>query len=835
MLNWLNFCLNHLSHVQPGKKSRFSSLRVRLVGTVFLAVLAGWLTALVSKIELAGFSAGLLALFAAWVGGEWFIMKQVRSLLQTTSRLAKGDLNARTHAGHELGELGELARNIDSMANTLAARARESEITEQTIRNRAMQQTAVAALSQFAINSNNLDELIAQALPLVAQTLEVEFCDVLEMSKVSDELVMRDGYGWREGLVGYHRETTALNSVLGFVVNSQETVRVCDYRTDQRLAPPMLARYHGAVSSICVPIVGRSRLRVFGVLSVHSTSPRVFNDDDEQFVRAVANLLAMTMDRHKAEREIQKRAGFAQLNPTPAIEMNLLGEVTYANDAAFKLVMDVGATSPNDLLPPNIGDLVEQCLVFGEERVELKTELGGRTLAWLVHPVPDSQMLHCYITDVTEREKIEANLRQADKMLAIGQLASGVAHDFNNMLTVIQGHAGILMQKSERTGKSDDSAQAIYFAAERAAGLTRQLLMFSRKNVKQLSQLHLFDVVGSMSDMLERLIGENIDMRFEFQSGVNPIEGDRNEIEQVIMNFVVNARDAMSSGGGKLTINVDCEAITPSSLVLHPQAREGKFVRLRVSDTGCGMDRETIDRIFEPFFTTKEVGKGTGLGLATVYGIVKQHNGWIEVESEPGRGTTFNVYFPAVAPAAVEVVSPAKTSCDTDHLEGCETILVVEDEDDLRDMAVLILDSYGYKTLSANSGPEALKQWERHAGKIQMIVTDMVMPGGLNGLQLAEELISEKPTLPVVITSGYSMEDISDKVSSSSNIHFVQKPYNPTSLTAAIRNALDRPKKNTTMQLPTLRPTGTVPLKRSYATATPSLQKGAGDASSPDR
>jgi len=770
-----------------------------------MAVLAGWLTALIFGIEMAGFIVGVLALIAAWLGGERFIMRQVRSLLITTGRLAKGDLRARTGAGHEPGELGELARNIDSMAGTLAARAKESEITELTIRNRAMQQTAVAALSQFAITSNNLDELIGQSLPLLAQTLEVEFCDVLELSSVSDELVLRDGYGWPEGLVGYHREIIAADSVLGFVVASQEAVRVNDYRREQRLAPPMLARHHGAVSGICVPIVGRSRLRVFGILSVYSTSPRIFSNDDEQFVRAVANLLAMTMDRNRAEREIQKRAGFAQLNPTPAIEMNLLGEVTYANDAAFKLVMDVGMTSPNDLLPSNIGDLIEECLVFGKERVELKTELGQRTLAWLVHPVPESQMLHCYVTDITEREKIEANLRQADKMLAIGQLSAGVAHDFNNMLTIIQGHAGILLQKSERTGRSDDSAQAIYFAAERAASLTRQLLMFSRKNVKQLSQLHLFDVVSGMSDMLERLIGENIKMRLEFQSGVNPVEGDRNEIEQVIMNLVVNARDAMPTLGGQLTINVDSESITSSSLTLHPQAREGKFVRLSVTDTGCGMDHDTMNRIFEPFFTTKEVGKGTGLGLATVYGIVKQHNGWIEVNSELGRGTTFNVYFPAVAPTTVGVLPQTTPSSDTDRLDGCETILVVEDEDDLREMALLILSNYGYRTLSARSGPEALKLWEQKRTSIQLVVTDMVMPGGMTGLQLAEELTSNNPKLPVVITSGYSMEDISETVNGSPNFHFVQKPYNPISLGAAIRQALDNPKKNTAASLPRLR------------------------------
>jgi signal transduction histidine kinase/HAMP domain-containing protein len=804
-MNWRGNCGQLTSAVPPvKKKSRLASLRVRLVGTVFIAVLAGWIVAFFADLEIAGFAAGILALVAAWFGGEWFVMRQIRSMLRTTTRLARGDFNARTGAGHELGELGDLARTIDSLANMLTERSEERQRTELSIQNRAQQQAAVAALGQFTLTSNDLDELMHQAVTLVAQTLEVDLCEVLESNSDGSELFLRAGVGWTDGLVGVHREELDPDSLAAHVINTLEAIRVVDYRTKQEFNPQALLRYHGAISGMVVPITGRDRIRPYGVMGAHCLQPRLFTDDDEQFLRAVANLLAMSIDRKRAEAEMEKRAWFAQLNPTPAIELNLMAEVTYANDAALKLASDVNCATPRDLLPENIHALIDQALASGEDRLETNSQMAGRTLSWLIHPVPDNQSLHCYITDITEREKMEINLRQADKMLAIGQLAAGVAHDFNNMLTVIQGHAGILMQQAEQAGTFNSSAQAIYFAAERASGLTRQLLMFSRKNVKQFGQLQLSTVVRGMFDMLKRLLGETITLEFATAPNMPSVEGDRNELEQVIMNLVVNARDAMPHSVGQLRIELDVADITEEHIALQPQARVGRFACLRVTDSGCGMDQATVERIFEPFFTTKEVGKGTGLGLATVYGIVNQHAGWIEVESEVGKGTTFTVFFPAtinaVEPAPATVPEPAPQYA----IKGNETVLIVEDEDDLREMAVLILESFGYSVLSARSGPEAFQVWADHTNAIQIMVTDMVMPGGMTGLQLAETLIEQQPNLPVVITSGYSVEDISEKLSGNPNIRFVQKPYSPTALAQAVRNSLDGPKKLTASRLPAL-------------------------------
>jgi nitrogen-specific signal transduction histidine kinase len=415
--------------------------------------------------------------------------------------------------------------------------------------------------------------------------------------------------------------------------------------------------------------------------------------------------------------------------------------------------------------------------------------MDGRTFSWSFHPVPASKVVHTYVEDITGRLNLEAQLRQSQKMESVGQLAAGVAHDFNNMLTIIQGHAGMLMVKPNLPSELLDSAQAVYFAAERAANLTRQLLMFSRKNVMQPKLLDLREVVSHMMKMVQRLLGETIKVRFEASEELPPVQADTGMIEQVIMNLAVNARDAMAKGG-ILMIRTDAVEIPEAYLQTHPEARAGLSVCMRISDSGCGMDAATMERIFEPFFTTKEVGKGTGLGLATVYGIVKQHDGWIEVASEPGRGSTFSLFFPASAePAAVKTPEPAAV---TPVRGGKETILIVEDEPVLRDLAHIILQDCGYNILEAKSGREALMVWEQHRDAIDLLLTDMVMPEGISGMDLAQRLIGLQPNLKIVFASGYSMDDIDTTFVRRGRAGFLQKPYTHLTLAKAVRDCLDR-------------------------------------------
>jgi two-component system, cell cycle sensor histidine kinase and response regulator CckA len=391
--------------------------------------------------------------------------------------------------------------------------------------------------------------------------------------------------------------------------------------------------------------------------------------------------------------------------------------------------------------------------------------------------------------DVTERRTLEAQLRQAQKMEAIGQLSSGVAHDFNNLLTIIASNASMLLHTAGGNPEVADYVGQINQASERAAGLTRQLLLFSRKQVMQPVDLDLNEVVGTMTRMLQRILGEDIALGGEFAPGLPSIHADAGMIEQVLLNFAVNSRDAMPSGG-RLTIRTHVEVLDESQARRHPGVRPGRYVCLSVSDTGCGIAPEHLPRLFEPFFTTKEVGKGTGLGLATVYGIVQQHQGWIEVASAPGEGTTFRIGLPAVAAAPAR--RPAGRNGRGLLVQGTGTILVVEDETSLRLIVVHALQRCGYKVLTATTGLTALEVWKEHGPSIDLLLTDMIMPDGMTGRQLAARLVAERPGLKVVYTSGYSPDVVGGGAVFREGFDFLQKPFGVDQLSEIMRVRLGR-------------------------------------------
>lgn len=389
--------------------------------------------------------------------------------------------------------------------------------------------------------------------------------------------------------------------------------------------------------------------------------------------------------------------------------------------------------------------------------------------------------------DITERLSLEARLHHAQKMESVGQLAAGVAHDFNNILTVIQGQADLVLAEKNLLPEMTDSLTQIRLAAERAANLTRQLLTFSRRQLMQLKVLNLDEVIGNVAKMLRRILGEHIVLELHLAPRLPPIHADLGMMEQIIVNLSVNGRDAMPNGG-HLTISTETADIDERYARHNPEARAGRFVRLRVADTGCGMDATTLSRLFEPFFTTKEIGKGTGLGLATVYGIVKQHQGWVEVQSEVGRGATFTVFLPASAdPVAGHVDERAPAPARG----GTERVLVVEDEYPVRILVRHILATHGYQVFTAASGVEALKVWQNQRGQIQLLLTDMVMPDGVSGIDLGSRLQTEHPGLKVIYTSGYSTDLVGQDFELRDGHNFLQKPYHPEMLVQTVRNCLD--------------------------------------------
>ncbi|MGO8837154.1 MAG: PAS domain S-box protein [Limisphaerales bacterium] len=395
-------------------------------------------------------------------------------------------------------------------------------------------------------------------------------------------------------------------------------------------------------------------------------------------------------------------------------------------------------------------------------------------------------LLFSLFRDVTTQRRLEEQLRQSQKMEAIGQLAGGVAHDFNNILTVIHGHASLLLS-SELDEPAMRSAQQITQAAERAAALTRQLLTFSRRQLIQPKKLDMNKIVNNMTDLLGRLLGEDVMLQLHYALSPAMVEADVGMMEQVLLNLAVNARDAMPKGG-QLAVRIAIVDVDEAHVQRHPEARVGRFVCVSKSDTGCGIPPENIQRIFEPFFTTKEVGKGTGLGLATVYGIVKQHQGWIEVESTVGKGTTFRVFIPYVGSAQTEAERPTTQIAVRG---GNETILLVEDEKPVRELVSRVLEKYGYQILQSGSGAEAISVWNRHKDKIALLFTDLVMPDNMNGRELAEKLRTERPGLKVIFTSGYSADIVGKDFKLEPELNFLQKPYQPQTLALTVRRCLD--------------------------------------------
>ena len=745
-----------------------------------------WLRNYFIDVPWASLTVGLAALVAAWLGGEHFIMRQVRALTNAAKRLGKGDMSSRTGLHDSPGELGQLAEIFDGMAESLQHRVTEQESAEKNLRNRAQQQTVVAALGQFALTNSDLDALLNQAVILIGQLLGVEYCAVFELEP-GGQLLMQAGTGWKPGYVGKATLFADNRSQAGFTLVSGEPVVVANLHTEDRFIVSSLLLDHLIVSGATVAIPTRDR--PFGVFCVHTKQRRNFTGDEVQFLLAVATAVGMAVARNRADAELQKLAAFAQLNPNPALEFAADGSIIYFNDAAQKLAQSVSKDHPRDVLPPDIGGIVRDCLQTRRGKLRLETKMDDRTFSWSFHPMLPSNVVHCYVEDTTERLSLEAQLRQSQKMESVGQLAAGVAHDFNNMLTIIQGHSSSLLMQPTLPDAISEPVSAVYFAAERAASLTRQLLMFSRKNIMQPRPLVLRETVGNMTKMLQRLIGENIRLEFHPPAKLPVVLGDSGMMEQVVMNLSVNARDAMPRGGA-LTIGIQTVRIDENYLGMHPQAHVGDFVRLRVTDTGCGMDAATLAHIFEPFFTTKEVGKGTGLGLATVYGIVKQHDGWLEVASEPGRGTTFDIFFPAGGEMAVTAkteIAPA-----TPVTGGTESILIVEDEPVLRALARDILESYGYKILEASSGRDALEVWNQHTAQIDLLLTDMVMPEGVSGVDLAEKLLAVQPGLKIIFTSGYAADEIRPDVLARIRAPFLQKPYSHINLAKAVRDCLDQ-------------------------------------------
>ena len=548
----------------------------------------------------------------------------------------------------------------------------------------------------------------------------------------------------------------------------------------------------------------RTPSETIGVLVVQDYEGEgAYTERDLEFLASVGGQIAVAIERKRAEKALRE----SEARQRVLIEQ--LPAVLWTTDTELRFTSSLGAglarlgLKPNQVVGmslyeyfqtenPEFLPITAHRRAIAGQAVTFQIEWHGGAYACHAEPLrsADGQPLGaiCMALDVTDRKQLEAQLRQAQKMEAVGRLAGGIAHDFNNLLMVIQGYTELLLERLMAGDPLRKNAEHIHDATDRAAALTRQLLAFSRKQLLAPKVLDLCLVVADMEKMLRRLIGEDVELATLTPPGLWSVKADRSQIEQVILNLAVNSRDAMPRGG-KLTIETANVELDNAYARQHPLVTPGKYVMLAVTDTGCGMNAETQAHVFEPFFTTKEKGKGTGLGLATVYGVVKQSGGYVWVYSEPDKGTTFKVYLPRVEePVSAKERQPALEAPQ----RGSETILLVEDEKGVRELAREFLESNGYSVLLAEDGNDAIELVHKHPGKIDLLLTDVVMPG-MSGRDLAERIEGLRPGIKVLYMSGYTDQAIVHHGILDSDSVLLQKPFTLSGLARKLREALERP------------------------------------------
>lgn len=518
------------------------------------------------------------------------------------------------------------------------------------------------------------------------------------------------------------------------------------------------------------------------------------------------------IERRRAQQTLLHERDFVsrimETTPSGIVVTDCAGKITFANPRARNVLKQMKNPAQNaSVLAWRVADM-DGNVLSGQGSILKNVLVSGEPALDIHHVVefPDGQRavlntnatplfnaeghidgMIVAVEDVTQRLALESQLRQSQKMDSLGQLAAGVAHDINNILTIIQGHAGLLLNSAPPNSDGAKSASQIAAASERAAGFIRHLLAFSRKQIYRTKILDLNVVLRNLEALLPRMLGSHITLETRYFPQLPHIAADTALVEQIVMNLAINSRDAMPAGG-KLIIETSSMDLDAATAHRHPEGRPGRFVCLAVTDTGCGIEPGLIPRIFEPFFTTKETGKGTGLGLATVYAVVKQHRGWIEVQSQINSGSTFKIFLPASDQCIAAPMTPIPQQESVRG--GKETILVAEDEAALLELMRHVLGQYQYNILTASSANEAIRVWEENHGRIDLLLTDLIMPGGMTGRELAKELKKRQPALRVILTSGFN-SNAQGNIGDDSEIVFLPKPYLPEVAAKLIRSTLD--------------------------------------------
>jgi two-component system cell cycle sensor histidine kinase/response regulator CckA len=610
----------------------------------------------------------------------------------------------------------------------------------------------------------------------------------------------------------YNRETLAFLDInqsavdqYGYSRDEFLRMKINHIRLPEQESPPPRAAPRTGKGRKGV-MVQRHRKKDGSIMDVEIISrPLVFGGKRAELVMAT-DITERKRGEEKLRTTNQALQTLIQASPLAIISLDLDGNVRSWNPAAERIfgwseleVLGRPLPIPAEGQPQESRELLER-LQKGEPLAGVESRRprkDGSLIDVILSAAPlynaqgDIYGVEALFADLSEHKQLEEQFRRAQKMEAVGRLAGGVAHDFNNLVTIIKGYSQLLLERLDQESSLRGFADEIQKAGDRAASLTRQLLIFSRKQVLTPQVLDLNSVVGNMEKMLRRLIGEDVVLEIGKGTNLECVKADPGQLEQVIMNLAVNARDAMPQGG-KLTLATAAVELDAEYAQRHVDITAGRYVMLTVSDTGIGMDAETQARIFEPFFTTKELGRGTGLGLAIVYGIVRQSGGHISVHSQPGKGTAFKVYLPALRSGELRKNESPQERQPLPR--GTETILLVEDEQGVRSLARAVLEAQGYTVLAAEDPEKAIQTSEAHPGPIALLLTDVVMPK-MNGRRLAEYLAFLRPEMRILYMSSYPDEALVRQGVTEAGSPFLQKPFAPDSLVMKVREVLDAPGK----------------------------------------
>jgi two-component system, cell cycle sensor histidine kinase and response regulator CckA len=674
---------------------------------------------------------------------------------------------------------------------------------KETMAAHARQQQAVAALGQHALAGVDIDLVLAEATEIVAQTLSTELCKIVQLLPGGESLFLRSGIGWNEGLVGRTTVDVDLGSQAGFALRMKQPVLVEDLAEESRFKPSSLVRDHGVVSGVSVVIQGRRA--PWGVLGVHSRKRRAFAAHEVTFLQTVAHVLGEAIERKVTEAALHESdARFHQV-------VENIHEALWILEVETKRVVYVSPRfadiwgcsetvllgSPNawlDSVHPEDRDRIRGLTAkgtMGGKGETYRIVRPDKAVRWIRHRTFAARdgagrvrRIIAVAEDTTEQRKLEEQFLRSQRMEAIGTLASGVAHDLNNILAPVLMTAELLTARAQG-GRDRELLSMMAQGAQRAAQTVKQLLLFSRGMEGQRGLVQVRHLLKEMGGIMRETFPREITIVENPEPDIWPVVADATQLHQVLMNLCVNARDAMPNGG-TLTVGARNLHLGPDEVHIHPDALPARYLVIAVTDTGHGIPPDILNRIFDPFFTTKELGKGSGLGLSTVVGIMRSHGGFMTVYSEPGHGSVFRAYLPAAGEAALSALLQPGTPSP---LGRGELVLVVDDELAIREATREILELNQYRVLTAADGREAMNVFLKERENVRLVLTDVMMPV-MSGIALVRALRGLEPGVKVIAASGLDHDGKRNELAALGVSEVLMKPYAPTQLLAAMRRQL---------------------------------------------